>query len=239
MLILLTGCVRPSDKVYCLNVKSVEERLDHYKRSIDFWLTKTNVDKIVFCDNSNYIFDDQNYFEELAFKNQKQIEFLTFQGDIASTEKYGKGYGEGEIIKYFIENSKLLENEEGFYKITGRLYIKNFNSINKHVKKHINYFNKPYLNSKNLVDTRFFKVNIADYKNLFIDAYKLVNDIKGKWLEHVFYEVIKTNNLYVKSFDVFPKIIGCSGSTGVIYEEKFYRYWLKNILLKLKYYQVT
>ncbi len=40
-----------------------------------------------------------------------------------------KGYGEGEIISYALNNSKYLKNSESFYKLTGGLTVENINDV--------------------------------------------------------------------------------------------------------------
>ena len=98
----------------------VSERLKQYIECIEFYLCKTSINKIVFCENSNYKFDSRALYE-LAKKNNKLLEILQFNGNYSQIVDRGKGYGEGEIIEYALQNSKLFLQSKYFVKVTGRL----------------------------------------------------------------------------------------------------------------------
>ena len=66
---------------------------------------------------------DFNYYYLLAKQNNITLEVISFMGDIRQMKK-GKGYGEGEIIRYTV-CSLLMKECKYFIKSTGRLKIKN------------------------------------------------------------------------------------------------------------------
>lgn len=189
--------------------------------------------KLFFCDNSNYDYDFSK-LKIISDKSGKTIEFLKFEGD-EKTSIFGKGYGEGEIIKYAIENSELLKNESCFYKVTGRLIVKNFDLFSYFNKNNKNIFFSP---TKKVVDTRFFKVEKSFYVNYLLDEYKKVNDSKGYYLEHVYYEKLKNLKPKLSKSFIFPNIAGVSGSTGEEYKNNFLKLIIKNIKLIIGGYNI-
>ncbi len=224
--VLLTATIKPQENIPFLSLKDEKIRLNQYLESIMFWLERKTVDKIIFCDNSNFDFNFDKLIKISNYKGKK-IEFLKFEGSKQSII-YGKGYGEGEIIKYAIKNSKLLQNESFFYKITGRLMVKNFDFFSFLNKKNSNIF---FSTNKNIVDTRFFKVDKSFYMDYLANEYKKVNDKQEHYLEHVFYEkLLNCKELLSKSL-IMPYIIGVSGSTGEEYKKNIIKYFYRNIKL--------
>ena len=186
----------------------------------------------MFCDNSGYSLDEQ-YYRKIASEKRKEFEYLSFNGDYESTIKYGKGYGEGEIMNYVINNSQLLNNENSFSKITGRLIIKNINKLIKNENK--NYFMNQVKNYK--VDTRFYHVNKQFFMLNLIDSYKNVNDNNGYYLEHAYSASLKKTNNNYRSFYQKPFFYGESGSTGNKYNGlKNIRWFIISILCYLNLY---
>lgn len=221
MILLITGCINVDEKTPYVFLKDSEKRLEEYKKTIKWALSKTAFDKVVFCENSNFNLDI-NEFSTLANYKHKKFEYLTFKGDNKKITTQGKGYGEGEITEFFIKNSLLLKNEDYFYKLTGRLQILNINKITKNKPK--NYFMNRYLNGQ--VDTRFYCVSKKTYINKLLNTYKKVNDSAGYYLEHAFFDDLTKVNY--RSFRIKPLFYGISGSTGRIYNDK--NSYIKNIL---------
>lgn len=232
--LILSSTIKPSDSIPFLELKSVEERIKQYLKALIFYITETEIENIIFCDNSNFsdglnLISEVGYNLSLAFG--KKFEILSFPMSKESV-MFGKGYGEGEIIKFVLDNSQLIKETRTFYKVTGRLIVKNINLLNKLTNYEIAFQKQ----GKDSVDTRFFKVSINFYKEHLIECYKEVNDKEGLYLEKIFYKKLK--NLSIPSFPVYPLIVGQSGSTGIYYNDKFIKAFLKNILNKLGYYKL-
>lgn len=215
MVLVMTASVKPA-KVGQLCITNAEIRLRQYCAALNFYICCEKFDKIVFCDNSNYAYE---YDKELQLaKNKKiQLEILKFNSNYEIIEKYGKGYGEGEILKYVILNSSLMKEEDYFYKVTGRLIIKNISSI---VKKHeySALFNRNLYSFKSL-DTRFWGIKKEEYIHHLMDSYKKVNDNQGNYIEMVYKKELEKANIRYKSFYVFPLVDGYSGTIGKKYRE--------------------
>ena len=189
-ILLITGCISPDKEAIFLKIRDSNLRLQQYIETIKWALEKTNFDIIIFCDNSDFNYD----FKNIVTNSKKTFEYLSFKGDFNKSNKYGKGYGEGEIIKYAIDNSKYLKENTCFYKLTGRLTVKNINSILKKSQNNKNYFLN-FLFSKNSIDTRFYKINKDDYMNYFYNAYEKVRDKDNYSLENVFFDIFKKNKI--------------------------------------------
>lgn len=229
-ILLITGCVQPAKDAIYLKINDSKIRLEQYLKTIDWAINESNFDIIIFCENSSF---DLNYkkYENLKCK---KFEYLTFQGDNDKSSKYGKGYGEGEIIKYAIENSKYLKNSDYFYKITGRLTIKNINNVLK-TEKEGNLFLK-FLYHKEYIDTRFYKVETKTYEKYLLLAYENVRDSEGKTLENIFFKIMKNNKIKYHCFNTFPILCGISGSTGIKYKMSNFKIFIYNLLCKFNLY---
>lgn len=214
--LLLTGCIAPAKEVYALQLKDSDIRRQQYLEALRFYIEKTNIKKIVFCDNSNA--EEIKEIVELALKNKKDFEWIAFQGDVQKTIENGKGYGEGEILKYACENSKLIQTCKYLSKVTGRLKITNLNSILRMTKDNKNYFNI-YINRTNryYADTRFFIIKIEDFHKYLLYEYEKVNDRQGETLEVCFALKIIDSMIPYKRFPTYIGYEGISGSTGLRY----------------------
>lgn len=217
-ILLITGCIYPNRKQPYLTISDPKVRYEQYIESIKYYINCEKVKTIVFCDNSNYLNFEYSKMLELAEKRNKKFEWLTFQGDDKSVETKGKGYGEGEIIKYALSNSKYLIKANSFAKVTGRLIISNIDNIIGKMNHQRNYFNCD-LYSSNGVDTRFYYCQKEFYEESLENLYLQCNDVQGITLEKLFYSVIKKAN-YIKNIPYYPVFVGVSAGNGIIYSEK-------------------
>lgn len=214
MLLIITGCIKVNDNTPYVAVRDDRLRLDDYISTIKWAIESEVFDKIVFCDNSGYVYDDKE-IQDLAKIRFKKFEWLCFQASPDLVNTYGKGYGEGEIIKYVLNNSKIISDSDYFFcKITGRLRISNIENL---LRKDRNCFMKKHYSKE--IDTRFYCISIDTYKKYMLNVYKNTYDSQGKYLEHVFYEALKKYKIKYKMFMERPLFLGISGSTGRKYEE--------------------
>lgn len=227
--LLITGCIKPNKDAIFLKIKKSDVRLQQYIETIEWALNYSKFDAVIFCDNSNFQYNF-NYLN----KSNKKFEYLTFNGNFLKSNEYGKGYGEGEIIKYAFTNSKYLKNSSYFYKLTGRLKVENINEI-LFTSKNKNYFMR-FLFNKNSMDTRFYKIKTTTYVQKFLNAYNDVRDKKGITLERVFFNIIKKNKLKYSCFRRYPIISGISGTTGIVYKTIGINNKTYNLLCKINLY---
>lgn len=216
--LLITGCICPNANQPYLLISEPKIRYDQYVDSIVFYIEHTEVKKIVFCESSNYLDFEYEKILKLAKGKNKEFEWLTFQGDNKRIETKGKGYGEGEIIKYALNKSNLLCKANAFAKVTGRLKIKNLDEIMRKIKWKNNYFNAD-INSKQGIDTRFYYCQKEFYKTYLIDLYLKCDEYNKLSLEKVFYATL-IRNKEIRNLPLYPIFVGISAGNGNIYSEK-------------------
>lgn len=226
IVLLITATILPQDKRF-LMIKEPKQRLQQYLDCLSFFIVKTDVSRIVLCDNSNYDFPC-DMMGALAERYGKKLEIIQFTGNTKKIAVQGKGYGEGELIKYALNHSVLLRKAEYFIKVTGRLKVLNINQIIKkmditkiYINKEIRNFRK-YGKQKSM-NTVLYGIPRKIYLSTFADVYIDVCDKKGIYLEHVFYDRIVKNKLTVYNIPHFPVINGVSGSLGSRYQESIGR----------------
>lgn len=125
-ILVMTGTISVGETPY-VEIKDSQERLLQYLCSLIAWIKLTSIKTIVFCENSNTTYDFRPLIE-FAEAEGKRLEVLTFDGNQYS-KKYGKGFGEGIIMEYVANHSQYFKESKSFYKITGRLFIENFETI--------------------------------------------------------------------------------------------------------------
>ena len=230
MIIIITATIAPGKDVGQLTIRDENERLNQYIQALEKTIKFKPNAKIVFCDNSGY---DTNAFDnvrKLAEENDVRLEIMSFKGDSKKVAERGKGYGEGEIVKYVLENSHLAVGEDYMIKITGRLVVDNISIIVNEAKKNRIYFNVPNLHRKDILDTRLYAMPKDIFDQYFSNGYKNVNDKVGYYLEKVYKDIVLENNLRTRNFPKYPRIVGKSGTGGIDYEYSEWKSVIKDYL---------
>ena len=211
--LLLTSCIYPNKDVPFLELKDSKIRKQQYLLSIEFFIKESNIDKIVFCDSSNA--KEESYLTNLAKKYNKNFEWISFVGNNSLVNKFGKGYGEGEIIEYALRNSILLKKSDYILKITGRMIVKNIDLIIKTSCKYDFYCYPILFNNQNVfLSTKMYIISKKLYEEYFLNKYNLVRDMENIYLENIFAKTVLDNNLKTKVFRIDPDFVGYSGTTG-------------------------
>lgn len=217
--ILLTSSVHVSAPLTVLNEEAVRIRLA--LESIGRWVKIAAGARIVVCDGSGFDFSEEC---EKLFPGST-IECLSFLNDAPSVRKYGKGYGEGEIVNYALENSRFLRNAKSFVKCTGKLWAANFEELLSAAKGPF-ACDFHFMNAGSVfsirpfhVDTRFYIADTDFYRRYLSDAYRAVRDSEGYYLERAFCDSLLNIRRPISSY-MFrcPMCIeGVSGSSGMQY----------------------
>jgi hypothetical protein len=210
--VLLTSSVIVTDRSVALI--EPEQRIKHTIESIEKWVNLVPDVRLVICDGSAFDFSEiaRNRFPGVA------IECHAFENDKRMVQHHGKGYGEGEIIKYALSHSALLKNSNWFAKCTAKLWVDNF----PHCVRAWNgsflckaYFPNVFSLKKTVfeyVDTRFYLVAKYVYFKHFSDLHLSVGGPNGVSLEHKFKDAVLANNLKHVVFRSPPVIRGMAGS---------------------------
>ena len=217
--ILISCAIKPPRRLKATKLIDPHIRLAATKSAIFYWVA-LGAKEIVIVDSTNtspLSNDDIEIVEKCGVK----VEILLFQQNDEEIEVYGKGYGEGYIIKHAIEYSKILSTHEYFYKITGKCFCRNFmdldSLINQNKIKSIfwrlfdRHFNGGDLR---LIDTRFFFTSKSFFMDYMFPVYIQAKDFS---IERLIVTVLaeKLAAVYVKR----PQISGFSGGFGAIYSE--------------------
>ena len=126
-LVLITTATNPPEGVFVLEMTNVATRKITAKAGVFFWAA-SGVSKIVIADATGQTLLDQS--EVLALKQMGvEVEQIHYLQDNDSVLSKGKGYGEGALIKFAIQNSALLKRADSFFKCTGKVYCRNFPEI--------------------------------------------------------------------------------------------------------------
>lgn len=238
MLAIVTGTICPSGDMKQLKLRNTEERLKQYVDALGFLIEEAAFTKIVFCENSGFDMGQLKSLEELASSKHVALELLSFCGNTELCCKYGKGFGEGEIMKYVFENSRLIQDEAFYVKITGRLKIVNIKDICKRLKPDRCYFNIPNRTIREYYDTKLYAMPTHLFRNYFADSYVQVRDDEGKYLEVVYTDILLKGGIKVQNFPRFPRVVGISGSSGLVYSYTEWKCIIKDVLSYLGYYKV-
>lgn len=220
--LLITGCISPNKNIYKLKLKDEEERLRQYLQSIKYYIEETKFKKIIFCDNSGNKPNEK--IVELAKICGKEFEWLYFIGNLEKVVKQGKGYGEAEIVKYVLEHSELISEQDYLVKVTGRLLVKNIDLLIKMSNGDVRIWPIKVEELRFYINTRIYMMPVKIYKKYMFDIENLIDDYNGIYLEHAFGICLKKSRIEYKKFRVAPWIEGMSASTGRIYRPTVYSY---------------
>ena len=181
---------------------------------------------IVICDGSGYDFSDERELLENIFQN---IEFLNFHNDSEGVKRFGKGYGEGQIVNFALANSEILKKYDAFAKCTSKLWLSNYFECIKVFSGRAAFLTAPFF-SPDKVDTRFYIISKDFYLGKFSSIHTRVDDLNGRHLEHVFFEVIDNMPYRQVIGREIADIYGHSGSVGIHFKPSK----IKNFIKKMK-----
>lgn len=210
--LLLTGTI--DSRAFDGDGIDLEKRLKSYEDAVQRYITETAFNPVVFIENSGYPFDSTR-FETLANQHGKNFEFIN--GTICKDEvkEHGKGYGDSLLVYEGLTNSRLLKDEQFFYKITGRLFLKNWKKVIASCEKHRNEFIS--YDGMGWVLTYLFKANKSDYLLVMENVYLQCDDRSLRDMEICFWMRLYSSDLDVGCFCTYPVIEGTMGVSNIPY----------------------
>ncbi len=212
--LVMTATFR-ADATPVLVVRDERERRFHYLCALVAWARPSRVRRIVFAENSNTPFDFSPVVRLLE-RAGKEVEVLVFDGNRQAPE-LGKGYGEGEILEHVYRNSRLVQAAPAFYKVTGRLFVSNFDEVSATTVGLEAFRLKRWKDGRpGKAITSFFKCSSDVFETRLLDAYTQVSDEDGRRIEQVYFG--RLSDLHVSDFGVKPVMVGQHASTGKMYE---------------------
>lgn len=217
--LLLTSAVRVSAPF--VTVADAEDRRRLTLDSIARWVSVSPAVPIVVCDGSGYDFtaDCTLRFPGVA------IECLAFQNDEKQVARFGKGYGEGQIINHALAHSRLLAQSPRFAKCTAKLWVENFGDVMAvargpfQAELSLRPGPSRFSYKVNLIDTRFFVADKSFFQQFLAEAYREVRDFDNYSYEHAVRDAVSISLLRTQQilFHVPVHYRGISGTTGEEY----------------------
>ncbi|MBU3589018.1 hypothetical protein [Polynucleobacter sp. 80A-SIGWE] len=217
--ILLTSSVIAMDQ--SVHLKDEKLRIFHTLESIKKWLDISPKNKYVLCDGSG--FDFSSLVAE-HFPNAN-IECLSFNNDPALIKIHGKGFGEGEIIRYALEHSEILSESQWFSKCTAKLWVDNFLECtaewNGKFLCQVFFSNAFSLkrSKPEYIDTRFYIADTNFYKAYLAHAHIDIGGVSGISIEDRFLEIAMREHLSGFIFKNPPVVCGVGGGSGKYYKD--------------------
>jgi len=232
--LLLTSSVIAHDTGVAL--KDTAARIHLALESVSQWLKIDPKLEIVLCDGSSYDFSSI-VVEKFP---SAQIECLNFENNQNLVKKFGRGYGEGEIVRYALRHSQFIDRAGCFAKCTSKLWVDNYLECLKSWNGELlckGVFLNVFSAFKNTVfayiDTRFYIISCSVYKKYFENAHLHIQGEQGKSLEDCFHDIFIENNIQHSLFNVATVINGVGGGTGKYYKNSTHRKIKEKLRIKL------
>jgi hypothetical protein len=228
--LLLTSSVIAHDQ--SVNLKNTAARTQHAMESIDAWLRIAPDHALVICDGSGF---DYSPLIASRFPGAR-IESLHFMNDANLVALHGRGYGEGEIVKFALSHSATIAAAGCFAKCTSKLWVENFKQCLSHWNGKLmlkgvflDVFSPLKKSRFHHIDTRFYVASLETYRTFFIDAHLGIRKEAGYGLEECFRDIVLSQQMQGVLSPCTPIIAGLGGGTGAYYRNPRHRIW-KEIL---------
>ena len=217
--ILITTANKPPDGIPYLQITNVATRYITAKASVFLWAAY-GIEKIVIADATGGSLLDE---KEINLLKQMRVgvEQISYRQDDELIKLKGKGYGEGELIKFALNNSVFLKNQNNFFKCTGKVFCRNFDQVLKLItKNNIQNIFWRHLGEGNLLkpwaDLRFFYTTREFCEDSVIHAYLKSDDTKMA-AEYLCFNILREKLTAAKTLR--PLLSGFSGGTGKQYSD--------------------
>jgi hypothetical protein len=218
--ILITSAIAPPPNTPMLRMTDSNMRSITTRAAVFFWIGQGQKN-IVICDATE---SSVLSAEELATirKLGVFIEQLAYKQDDLLLAQRGKGFAEGQLIKFAVENSQLLGRSDSFFKCTGKVFCRNFAAIWDLIARNniANMYWKLTEGSpveRNLVDARFFYTSSSDFHRLLLPAYE--QSTETRILEYNL--LLSLDGQLQRGTSLRPQLSGFAGGTGNQYPESY------------------
>lgn len=120
---LILPCTIDANNCLTNGRKDIETRKSDHLSSVGRYYKNTSLDLVV-AENSGY---DLSFLKE-NFPEGDRIEYISIN-DNQSASIYGKGHAEKQLLRYVLQNSKILNGRDFFFKVSGRYYSPEIEAI--------------------------------------------------------------------------------------------------------------
>jgi len=224
--IILTCTINPI-QMPNLARSNPEIRFQDYKKSFNFWVNNTFVNKIILIENSNY---DLSYFNKIAkdIKN-KEIEIISSNSNNRYDKSLGKGYGQYLCLKEVFDQSQIAKTTKYFVDVTGRHCIKNFKAIIEDIIKNESDIYVNITDNLKFADANIYGGTKKFFINYLLPETKKTNDSQNNIFENcVASATLKavSDGMNLSKTPIYADIEGFIGTNGKKYKQ--------NIIKKIK-----
>jgi len=172
--VLITTALAPADGMPQLKMTDSARRTVATRAAVLFWAAQ-RASRIVVADATGRacLSDD-----DLALLREAgcTVEQVAYQQDDGLVRERGKGFAEGRLIAFALDNSELLREASGFFKCTGKIICRNFESISRlieHERLRAAFWMGSYGGTDlRLVDLRFYFADRALFRETLQPAYE-------------------------------------------------------------------
>jgi hypothetical protein len=205
------------------------------KAALYYWIGK-GITQIVVADATGTPLLSESELGEMVDLGVT-FEQIIYSQDVERVKSKGKGYAEGRLIEYALENSQLLENSSHFYKSTGKTFVRNFEAIKLALQPMtINAIFWRHNDKGDLgrpwADTRFYFTSVDFAVSHIIPSYLESDDNFSACEFHVFNEL---NQTCQTTKSLRPQVCGFAGGSNEEYFDEplgymdfHYPCWIKN-----------
>ena len=220
--LILTCTVQPSNMPNLVR-NDVNLRFQDYKKSFDFWVSNSNIKKIILIENSGY---DLKYFLEIKKNSKKEIEIISNKLNETYDKNLGKGYGQYLCLKEIFDKSLIAKKTDYFIDVTGRHCVKNFDKI---ILDIVNQTSDIYINltdSLKFADTNIYGGTKKFFMNYLIPEISKTNDSRNKIFERCAANgVLKaiSDGMKLSNVPIYADIEGFIGTNGKRYKQNIFK----------------
>ena len=125
--VLITTAISPPEGIPALKMTDPVTRFVMTKAAIFFWAAQ-GIGRLVIADATGSTVLNNDDISVLRQMNV-DVEQISYQQNNALVRQKGKGYGEGALIDFALDNSAFLKQSDSFFKCTGKVYCPNFDKI--------------------------------------------------------------------------------------------------------------
>ena len=217
--LLITTANNPPAGLSFLSMTNPTSRRIAAKAALYFWAS-LGVENIVVADatSSDLLVDSE--IDELR-KFGVRIEQIHYQQDSELIARKGKGYAEGKLVEFAVNNSRLIAQSDSFFKITGKTYVRNFLDIYKLIKEFkVSTMMWKHTEDGDLAkpwaDCRFYYTNRQFALESLTPAYLEADDTFAA-CEYFIFMYLEQN--LTKGKAPRPQVTGFSGNTDSLYPD--------------------
>jgi len=241
-ILVLTATITPPEGVPNLKRTDPKQRHEDYATALRFYLSLPTevVNRIVFIENSE---NDLARLRQLAdrLNNGKQVEFISFDG-LNYPPEYGRAYGEFKMLDFGLKNSSLInsmEDNDHFWKITGRLKVFNLPKVIKSAPLDYNLLIDFLRLPTMMADLRLYSCSKRGYEQLLENIYETLVEanLNMSAESYLFHRWVKNTKCLgiIPRLRTQPKIGGIGGQHNIDYYRGLNvpKHWIRTIARRL------